>query len=244
MADQNRLENLLNDLFSLEVNTILKQGMMATKMPNAAHALIDIARDYAYELNRLDPAKWQELPNTVEHVPPPPGPQSGPPLDDALGETFHQLRTRAARAARALQGLPRDEEAAEKALPTAKLTDAENANLLLLCRIRDTSDQLKGLVPEGRSFNRQNADDEVIPLDDRQRLVLRKAWEIGTEQVVMQTVVYLDGDVITRIRPDIAEGNRRDLLDVHQKGVDTSMAFWRHLVDVVRSIVGAFKPVK
>jgi hypothetical protein len=154
------------------------------------------------------------------------------------------LRKRAADAARELQGLPRNEKAAEKALPTAKLTDAQNANLLLLCRIRDTSDQLKGLVPAGRSFNRQNADAEVIPLDDRQRLVLRKAWELGTEQVVMQTVVYLDGDVITRIRPDIAEGNRRDLLDVHQKGVDTSMAFWRHLVDVVRSIVGAFKPVK
>jgi hypothetical protein len=228
-GEGNRLENLLNDLFSLEINTIFKQGMTATKMPNAAHALIDIARDYALGLNRLDPATWEELPDKVSH--------------DDSEETFDQLRTRAAEAARAVQGLSRDAKVAEKETP-ANLNDAEQANLLLLCRIRDTSDQLKGLVPKGTSFNRQTADNELIPLDDRQRLVLRKAWELGTEQVVMQTVVYLDGDVITRIRPDLAEGNRRDLLDVHQKGVDTSMAFWRHLVDVVRSIVGAFKPVK
>ena len=36
--DTTRLENLVNDLFSLEVNTIVKQGMIATKMPNPARS--------------------------------------------------------------------------------------------------------------------------------------------------------------------------------------------------------------
>lgn len=204
--------------------------------PNVAHALIDVARDYGLALNRL-------------------GAEPSPLADVVRLSTFDDLRGRAVRRARVIQGLPEEQSQAHLAeQPSKELSDEEEANVLILCRIQDTSDQLKVLFLDGDgderkdgrsepvSFNRASANtftDADMPITDKQRLVLRKAWEIGTEAVVMQTVVYLDGDVITRIRPGYVKPEKRAMLDIHQKAVDTSISFWRTLVDVVRAIFGA-----
>lgn len=224
--DTTRLENLVNDLFSLEVNTIVKQGMIATKMPNPAHALIDIAIDYGVALRRL-------------------GGDPGPSEGEASFQVFDDLREGASKRARVLQGLSEDKDVAKSQVPKA-LTDSEAADVLLLCRIRDSSDLLKVLFlksPRGTKtrFDRQSANDfepGQLPLNDRQRLILRKAWEIGTEEVVLQTSVYLDGDVVSRLRPDYAAPEKNGFLQAHQRAVDTSITFWRALVDVVRSMFG------
>ena len=224
--DTTRLENLINDLFSLEVNTIIKQGMLATKMPNPAHALIDVAIDYSIALCRL-------------------GGEPGTSEGEASFRVFDDLRQGAARRARALQGLSEDKAIAKTQMPKP-LSDSAAADVLLLCRIRDTSDQLKDIFaksPGGQatSFDRNTANEfrpEQLPLTDRQRLVLRKAWEIGTEEVVLQTSVTLDGDVVSRIRSDYASPEKRGFIEAHQRGVDTSIAFWKALVGVVRSMFG------
>lgn len=224
--DTTRLENLVNDLFSLEVNTIVKQGMLATKMPNAAHALIDLAIDYGVALRRL-------------------GGDPGPSESVASYQAFHDLREGASKRARVLQGMSEDKAVAKTQAPKA-LGEKEAADLLLLCRIRDTSDLLKAFFlasPRGEktSFTRDSANDfepGQLPLTDKQRLTLRKAWEIGTEEVVLQTSVYLDGDVVSRIRPDYALPEKQGFLEAHQRAVNTSIGFWRALVDVVRSMFG------
>lgn len=224
--DTTRFESLINDLFSLEVNTIVKQGMMATKMPNPAHALIDIAIDYSVALCRL-------------------GGNALSSDSEASYQAFDELRESASARARELQGLSKDKAIAKTQLPKA-LSDREAADVLLLCRIRDTSDLLKEIFtksPGGKAtqFKRDSANDfrpEQLPLTDQQRMVLRKAWEIGTEEVVLQTSVTLDGDVVSRIRPDFATPEKRGFLEAHQRGVDTSITFWKALVGVVRAMFG------
>jgi len=47
------LKEVANNLFNLEVNTILKENMTARKMPDAAHALLDVSRVYAEKLLQL-----------------------------------------------------------------------------------------------------------------------------------------------------------------------------------------------
>jgi hypothetical protein len=233
--DTNRLEHLLSDLFSLEVNTIIKQGMTATKMPNLAHALIDVARDYGLALNRMG-AEPADLPS------------------DASLATFQALRHRASSHARKLEGLPDDAREAQRARTSTKeLTDEEGSKLLLLCRIRDTSDQMQALFLDTKGEPRKDRRGMAVAFDrgaanafadgdfallDKHLLALRKAWELGTEEVVMQTVVYLDGDVITRVRADFASAENRPMLEVHQGAVNTSITFWRGLIDVVRSLFG------
>lgn len=213
-----RLENLLTDLFSLEVNTIVKPGMTATKMPSPGQALIDLARDYTFALN-LNGDDKEDLPNEVDV------------------DTMKAIRSRAAKLVLQLQGLPTDSNEAAKVSNHHSLDDAQTSAVLLICRIRDNCDVLQGLAPtkEAGALTRANADAKALKFrDDKDRLVLKKAWEVGTEDIVMQTTIYLDGDVITRVRPDHA--TNAAILDAHRRAVETSIAFWGGLVDVVRSL--------
>ncbi|HGG57816.1 MAG TPA: hypothetical protein ENK31_08485 [Nannocystis exedens] len=71
--------------------------------------------------------------------------------------------------------------------------------------------------------------------------VVRKIWEVGTELVLVQTSVQLDGDVVTRISetllsPDMTE-TRQTILTAHQENVSTALSHWRSLVDVALKLV-------
>lgn len=73
---------------------------------------------------------------------------------------------------------------------------------------------------------------------------VRKIWELGCEQIVMQTVVQLDGDVVTRISPDV-EGQSHHLLHtLHADGVRVATQSWQSLVETLvgftKSLVGWF----
>jgi hypothetical protein len=75
---------------------------------------------------------------------------------------------------------------------------------------------------------------EVPPSD---YLAIRKVWEIGTDEIVAQTVIALDGDVVTRLVPLLAQPEGRGMLDVHQLAVNTSVAYWRGMVETLLTFV-------
>ncbi len=79
--------------------------------------------------------------------------------------------------------------------------------------------------------------------------VVRKIWEVGTELVLVQTSVQLDGDVVTRISetllsPEMAE-THRIILTAHQENVSTAISHWRSLVEValklVKDVIGTLR---
>lgn len=217
MSDElvGRWRRVLDDLLSLEVSTIVKHSMTATKFPDPVNALIDVGLDYWRELHSIAP--WDT------------------PLPSAWGlEELDALRTRASTLARRFQGRP--ERAAGIELPAQPIQEKDMPTFIMLCRIRDNCDQLKGLFG-GTSAKLTRSDTTKLELDDRQKLLLRKIWEIGTEQVVMQTTVYLDGDVITHIRPDHARPEASRIPEIHRQAVDASVAFWSKLVDVLGAFV-------
>jgi hypothetical protein len=65
---------------------------------------------------------------------------------------------------------------------------------------------------------------------------VRKIWEVGTERVLMQTCVQIDGDVVTRISEQLFEPDmvplREMIIDAHRRSVDVGLAHWRSLVEV------------
>ncbi len=78
-----------------------------------------------------------------------------------------------------------------------------------------------------------------LKLSSGQIVMIRKAWEIGTEQIVLQTVIQLDGDVTTRISKDlITRPNNEIIFQIHNKSISTSTAFWANLVKVFGEIAG------
>jgi hypothetical protein len=78
----------------------------------------------------------------------------------------------------------------------------------------------------------------LAALELRDTATLRKMWEIGIEEVVAQTVVQLDGDVVTRFRRGLdGPGGGLPVMEAHRMGVDVALSSWRHLVDTALRLV-------
>jgi hypothetical protein len=69
-------------------------------------------------------------------------------------------------------------------------------------------------------------------------LAIRKVWEIGTAEIVAQTVIALDGDVVTRLTPAMIRPESRALAELHRQGVATSVDYWNALVTTLVTVVG------
>ena len=80
--------------------------------------------------------------------------------------------------------------------------------------------------------------DDQMALTDKQKVLIRKTWELGTEEVAIQTVIYLDGDVITRLQPRYyLEQDKQALIQIHNRSVETSITFWGNLVKLAETFV-------
>jgi len=207
-----QIKDIVDDLLSLEVNTVIKHNMTGTKRPNTAGTLVDIAEDYEQELKELTPEGYEE-------------PADLPKLDQEkmTEERLRRMETLAGALAEHI---------------------ADPTRSLMLVRICDNAKQLRRMF-KGVSFEVKAKDtepDASFKLEDKDKVTLRKIWELGTEEVVMQTVIYLDGDVITRIRPDCYEDpQKKELIKIHNEGVRTSISFWSNLVDLIATFANVFK---
>lgn len=243
------VRGIVEDLTTLEINTCVKDSMTGGKMPEPPHVLLDIAKEYAGWLaDRGVPVGYFFHPNVRDLASlrsgPPAGPEQHAFEDDKLtngSETFLRVRY-AARYGRKLL------EADENTRPD---------DLVLCDRIKGNCDQLKGLL---QRLAQHHQDDDKFPatigvtrqqlmfngtarhplrLDAQDRTTLRKIWELGCERVVMQSVVQLDGDVITRVVPDVARGKRAALVQIHEQSVGVALRTWTTLLDVVERLLGA-----
>jgi len=215
LVDQ--LKTVFENLFHLEINTIIKDNMTGQKMPAPEHALVDLAAQYDFELTKYGSPRG-EL-DTRE-------PTGGP-------AEFERLRIRSAQLISEWSKDP-------------ALSSEQRSELYILCRIRDNADQLKSVfeaiaqrgkkVPD--DLTHANADQNQVELLADEFLMLRKAWEIGVEQIAFQTVVQLDGDVVTRVQPRFAATSEQAIWKVHDMSLQASLSFWRQLVDVLEEFAG------
>jgi hypothetical protein len=72
-----------------------------------------------------------------------------------------------------------------------------------------------------------------VPVTSAQITEMRKIWETGAERVVMQSVIQMDGDVITRVHPGMRED--RVLHELHNQATVTAIKTW---MDMFRLISG------
>lgn len=70
---------------------------------------------------------------------------------------------------------------------------------------------------------------------------VRKIWEVGTELVLVQTAVQIDGDVVTRISESLLSTEMAEVhalvLKAHHENVATGLSHWRALVEVAVELV-------
>ena len=120
---------------------------------------------------------------------------------------------------------------------------------VVLDRIVSNCDQLKGILL-GLDRPEMAIDQQLIALAELNRepfpnfgpdaiVKLRKIWEIGTDAVVMQTVIQIDGDVISRIQSGREDAETRMLNEIHRSAVEVSFKHWTFLVQLAESFVGS-----
>ncbi len=68
-------------------------------------------------------------------------------------------------------------------------------------------------------------------------VLVRKMWDIGTETVLAQTSVQVDGDVVTRISPLMEAGQRDFLLGLHESSLKIGLGQWQALFSLVTSLI-------
>ena len=261
MADEGVAKRIFDNLLNIEVNTIVKAGMTGRKMPVVGQALLDIFGEYDTWLSDCS----GRLERAVGRLPPRAGMQayrgelrrqqqgsrivtsSGPiqqlsattrydPSKVTSSDDFRSLRDQAATALEMHQAMSRHGVA-------LKMSDAN-----MLRRIVRNCAQLvailekPGLAPatgmelsRGAQSGIQNGPDATaFSADDV--VTIRKAWELGTEDILMQTVVQLDGDAVTRINEAYTSASDQPLRDVHQQGVETALGQWNSLVNTFLTV--------
>jgi hypothetical protein len=194
---------IAGDLFTLEVNTIVKANMTGEKFPSVAEALEQIADDYEKTLFFLESGS-SNTPVTA----------SGESAGSDASKRFEEL---ALRANAMLSSIARDSLSS----PSAE------ADYYMRCRIRDSALRLVPLAkaPDGK-------------LTAAELAVIRKIWELGTEEIAFQTVIQLDGDVVTRLQPKYANPSQRLVHAIHGEAVGVSVGFWKSLVELLETFFG------
>lgn len=258
------LDKLADDLLSIEINTIVKTDMSATKMPSSRRqVLYEIAKDYDAKLKEFkvrDPIYWKY----------------------AGMRSFGELRDRAQWGIEELQKLPQDQQMNnERKIKMLERIRSNSSNIVDMFKtlgknVRDNGipdyekvpkspdreelielNKLNRLVPAGphqesKEWNNDIKRDIMNRIKDIDMtrnfiLMIGKAWDIGTEQILMQTIIQLDGDITTRISNGFFEkpsSSRDIILQIHNKSINTSVELWSTIVKTVKELVqSVFKSI-
>jgi hypothetical protein len=123
----------------------------------------------------------------------------------------------------------------------------------VLIRIRRNCDQLKTVLRQLREdrgclafigLSRQGVIGQgVAPRAPSEHAVrIRKIWDIGTDEIVLQTVLQLDGDVINRIKRNFDLARQEKLWEAHRRSVDLGVAHWQTMFELLQRLIsGAFR---
>lgn len=218
-AAREHLRKLTADLLHLEITTIVQPKIVSTKMANARCALLDLATTYRQELAR------QQIP--------------APSDLDLLGgyDAFQRIQQWARHGIDLRTSSP------------LELTAVAPADLVRLYEIQDKALHIVGLFRAlqqrqaefwDNAYSRAEIENtpRPFPLTPDEMMLIRKFWELGLEEIAMQTVIQVDGDVITRIQPAALVASAQPLRDLHKEGLQISVAFWHELVGTVEVLVG------
>lgn len=252
-------KTLAQDLLNLEINTIIKPDMIADKMPSSRRqALYDLSADYSRKLQELgvrEPVYWKYA-----------GMRSFGELRDRAKEGIRVYETEREGASpeqrllieEKIKMLERiqfqssqvvgmfkafNEKVTEKIRRTAgpgyadppDMNPPGNSSKMGGKEADEHMDSMMWNNDIGREAMNKVKDLDLTP---DQIALIRKARDIGTEKILLQTVIQLDGDVTTRIAESMVRDMQETILRIHNDSILTATTFWSHLVRALGEIAG------
>lgn len=119
-----------------------------------------------------------------------------------------------------------------------------------LKRIQENSRQIKAILDEmngstagpvgGGGLESLSAEDSRSEAQMKAESIMqiRKLWEIRPDdEILMRTVISMDGDVITQINPDYAGADFTYLHTLHDQSIKVSVAFWKELIGILSDFI-------
>lgn len=226
-------EGFFENLLKLEINTITKEGMSGRKMPTPAIALMEIAGVYEQALAQPSVTAVRQMALAAL-------PQVAQGTTPAVSR-FAGLADRARSSTS--QGNPsRDEVTGDVPDPVPAV---QKGGAVIVRRIAGYCDRLATIVSRPQVKDHLDAWDPAtqpppdLPLTPEELVVIRKAWELGVEPISIQTVVQLDGDIITRSTQRAAAQEGAATRDMHLAMVATSVEYWKFLFQAAGEVVKA-----
>jgi hypothetical protein len=249
-------KQMAQDLLNIEVNTIVKMEMSGMKLPSSRrYALYELSRDYHLKLVELqvrDPVLWQfaglnsfdEMRvRAKEGIRKFEGMVGNAAPDERVGlmakiRMLERIEGQSSQIADIFRALERKERGDKVASGDSPRNRSES--------LRTASAGGMEKAPEDMSSIGWNNDIERksmngipdLDLAPEQVGMIRKAWEIGTESIQLQTVIQIDGDVTTRISESFLKNANQTLLKIHNDSVAVSTGFWQSLVKTLGEIAG------
>lgn len=244
-------------LLTLEVNTIIKQGMSAQKMPEvplALHQIIDSYTTYlgpfgimvtpdllALAQRRLAAGSGGESKPVADLLEAwRPDPKIAPVDEMTNGAaSFEALRWAAHYALKTgLDGLQRPlGDEATAIFTRIRAVSRQLTRLVLQLKQLDGWTDLIDVTLGDLTDTMIKTPGRTLEIDPALVIMVRKAWDIGVETVVFQTVLQLDGDVVTRMASSLSTQDRQFLFDIHQRTVTVGVGQWKALFDLVASLI-------
>lgn len=253
---------LAQDLTSIEVNTVIADGMTGSKMPIYPAALKDIAEKFAsylcatahLNLDHYFDKAAAAIAREDKGDPPNPNDKWWPDFVEngkrtaKLASDWKTFRVLLWAAIDVLEGpkKPADPDLRLKPedMPILSRIRRHCGELAVLTRRFDNLEVKKLLERPHDDF--YNGFDEIkpkIPVIAAVDLTrIRKIWELGTNQIALQSVVQMDGDIVFRAARTLDLSDRAALVEAHRRATDLGVAHWRTMFGLLTDMVsGAIK---
>jgi hypothetical protein len=250
------IKKLAADLLRLEINTIVTENLSGSKPNNFRRLLFDLAEDYRLRVARYDTmfkgSSSFATQNTEIKM-------EGISNLNGGQQAYQELVKTSER----LVGV--FSEKIEK-MPDGAEKERERSRMILMIRIYEQSrlilDIFRQLHEEADAHLAAGGtnDPETYPnllwdndyslpqiekikdydLTPDQMGVIRKAYEIGTQYILLQTAVQIEGDITTYVTTKFLEmplAEQEILLKMHDTATNTSIRLWQYLFQTIGSLI-------
>lgn len=263
------ISKVAKDLLTIEINTIIKSDMSAAKMPHSNRLILfEIAKNYDAKLkdfktydselkesNAREPVYWDFS-----------GMRSFEELQERADFELGKLQ-------KLSQDKQRENEKKIRMLERIGSNSSNIVGMFkaLEQKIKNDKNRVKKYeeIPKGpgieklmkmKNLNKpekhlgsrfwnndidrgtMNEIDD-LDLDKDSIIMIGKTWDIGTEQIMLQTVIELGGDVTTRISNVLFEKYQGDIRDkiigIHNDSITTSVGMWSTIVKTLSEFAGS-----
>lgn len=216
---RNILASLFEDLTHLQIDTIIKTGMISSQPPDRMEELLyDLHNTYVQKLKIIIDRNELDF-----------------PFDTTDCKSYSDLDIQ-------LKGLQQYMDDKDKRIEEQDYVLYQR--MITFCRLieykskeyplKNQSDKSIYSINllEYESFDFEDS----ISIRDKARF--KRFHDLGMEKIVMQTRFGIDGDVVTRIEEGFANKPREVLVDIHEKHIRLSTDYWNGLINTVVNFIG------